>query len=76
MKTNLILVFLAVALLIIACAKEPTPPASEGQDGIDAPATTEESIDDVTGELDELETLEEELDLSELDALDEELDFG
>ncbi len=63
MRLAIIALLSVMLLLITACG---SPPAGEPE----APATELE-----TG-LDELETLDEELDFSELDGLEEELDFG
>lgn len=78
MKVYLALGLIAL-LLVVACGKA-TPADTTGdvtptmEENV-AP-TTEESINNVTGELNELDTLEEDLNFSELDALDEELNFG
>lgn len=69
MKIATLVVLLVLALTLIGCAvKEPAV-------GTAVDDSTEGSVNELEDELDSLDSLEDELDLSELDNLDAELDI-
>ena len=81
MKKIHILAIIFSALFLTACAKQAPSNSAEVSDELTEPDTpsTLESSDEETAELesdlDDLDSLEEDLNTDELDSLDEDLDF-
>ena len=81
MEKKILLVGFVLALLfLVACAPKeevpeevPVEEAKEPAPPVVLQETTEDLISDVGSDLNELETLEEELDISDLESLDQEL---